>query len=55
MNKMQLDTLAWVVVALTLAWVAHDRIEGERPMECQAYDVRGHGIGCEGRDLTDVY
>ena len=49
-----LDTLAWILVALALAWAAYDRVGADRPQECQAYDSLGHGIGCEGWDMTDL-
>lgn len=49
----ELDIVVWVILALALAWGAADHINANRPEECQAYDRLGHGIGCEGWDISD--
>jgi hypothetical protein len=50
----ELNNLVWLVLALSLAWAAYNKIGSDRAEECQAYDSLGHGIGCEGWDLTDL-
>lgn len=48
----QLDWMIWILLIVVLCYSAY-RQSNQVEDDCQTYDQMGHGIGCEGPDITD--
>jgi hypothetical protein len=51
----QIDWMIWILLLVVLGYSWHRQGLDSSRLEddCQTYDQMGHGIGCEGPDITD--